>query len=99
MKIISATKAELLLEAGRRKDINWKSFIFDIGIIPIHSQPKRIVIQRKAGRYLQTYEMSWHKFLKKTCIDNMCLIDKSEFVYRSQLINRVPVTSRKADAE
>ena len=97
MKIISATKAELLLEAGR-KDINWKSFIFDIGIILIHPQPKRIVIQCKAGRYLQIYEMSWHKFLKQTCIDNICLIEKYEFVYRSQLINRVPVTGRKADA-
>lgn len=83
MKIISATKQELLLRA-ERKDVSWKSFVFDIGIIPGNPTPKRIVIQRKAGRYLQTWEMSWHKFLKQICIDTICIIDKSEFTYRHQ---------------
>lgn len=85
MKLLHANKNEIALKITSHRDINQKSIIFDIGLIPNKPKPKRLVIQRKVNRFTLIYSMPWRKFLKQTCIGHVCLIDKSEFVFESKI--------------
>ena len=81
MKIIEATKDKLILQPTRR-DENFRSFVFDIGIVPELPEPKVIIIRKSFGRKKwKTWPMTWKKFLKQTCIDTVCLIDKTDFTF------------------
>lgn len=87
MKILSADKNTLVLQPSKTNE-SYKSFMFDIDIVPDKTIPKKIIIQKKVGRYLRTWSMSWRKFGKQTCIGNVALIDKSEFTYKSERVKR-----------
>jgi hypothetical protein len=86
MKVLSATRTKLVLKPGKG-DENFKSFIFDIGIIPDKPTPKRIEIQKNIGAYLHTWSMPWKKFLRQTCIGDVVLIEKSDFVHNYRRAN------------
>ncbi|HEU4345381.1 MAG TPA: hypothetical protein VFU31_27835 [Candidatus Binatia bacterium] len=82
MNVISATRTKLVLRPSK-KDENWKSFIFDIGIIPDKPTPQRVVIEKKVGAYLLLWSISWQKFLKQTCIDTIVILEKDTLTYKS----------------
>lgn len=83
MKVISATRTKLVLKPSK-KDENWRSFIFDVGIVPDKPTPARIEIQKKIGKYQHTWSMSWKKFLRQTCVGDIVIIEKKEFVHNYQ---------------
>lgn len=56
-----------------------KSFIFDANHLPIKPEPQKIIVERKVGKYLQTYTMSWKKFLGETAIGHIICIDWNHF--------------------
>jgi hypothetical protein len=56
-----------------------RSFIFDIKSLPQKPEPKKIVIERKIGKYLQRFTMSWKKFLSETAIGDVICIDWTHF--------------------
>lgn len=84
MKILSINSKELVLKPTKR-DENYKSFIFDIGIVPLKPTPKRIVFKRKQGKHILTWEMSWNRFEKQTCIGDVAIIAKSACKYTTKV--------------
>jgi hypothetical protein len=82
MQIVTATKSKLVLKPSK-KDENWKSFIFDIGIIPQEPEPKKLIIQKKVGSYLCSWSISWEKFLEEMCIDTIVILEKAKLNYKS----------------
>jgi hypothetical protein len=89
VNIISLNKSALVLHPSKC-DENWRAFIFDIGIVPEKPTPKKLIIQKKAGRNTITWSMSWSKFLKQTCIDTVAIIDKSAFKRDSRSTKHTP---------
>jgi hypothetical protein len=81
MRILSINKEACILEADKKDDTS-RSFIFSIKMIPITPTPKNLIIIKKWGRRLKTYGMSWSKFLKQTCLDDIAMIDKTEFIIK-----------------
>ena len=63
----------------RGKGIMGRSFIFDAKGLPQKPEPERIIIERKIGKYLQRFTMSWKKFLNETAIGDAILIDWTHF--------------------
>ena len=95
MKIISTTKAELVLQPSRN-DETWRSFVFDVGIVPEKPRPKRVVIRKHVNAYLQSWSMTWRKFLRQGCVGGIAIIHKSEFSYQSKYVGRRAQTERAA---
>lgn len=56
-----------------------RSFIFDIKHLPEKPEPKKIIIERKVGKYLQRFTMRWKKFLDETAIGDVICIDWTHF--------------------
>lgn len=75
MRIQSIDKKALTLVADR-KDYSMRSFVFGIGLVPNKPIPQKLVILIP-GRWPHRYEMSWRKFMRQTCIGDVCLLDKS----------------------
>lgn len=80
MKIITWGKSIGRVELNR-KEITHRSLLFTITDLPTDTEPKRIIFEypRPHGKYIDRWGMSWTKFLKMGCIDDLALIDKSEF--------------------
>ncbi len=83
MKVVSISKEALVLRPTGTDNLYSRAFAFDVNIVPDKPTPKKLVIQRKVGRYLQTWEMSWRKFMQQTAIGDVALIDKTAFKYSS----------------
>lgn len=85
MKVIEATKSNLVLKPTRRDETFGKrgAFIFDIDIIPDNPTPKRLIIRKQSGRTICTWSMSWSKFLNETCIDTIVILRKDKMTYRT----------------
>ncbi len=76
MKIVEATKEQFVMEPTR-KEFGARSFVFDIGVIPLEPTPKQIKIVRRIGDYTHTWSMSWRKFLNVGCVDTIVILEKS----------------------
>ena len=88
MRIESITKDALVLRPSNDDNPYTRSWCFSVGIIPDHPTPRKVIIRRKVGRYVQSWEMSWRKFLRQTAIGDMALIDKSAFTYSTKQTRR-----------
>ena len=64
---------------ARGKGILGRSFIFDIKILPQNPEPEKIIVERKIGKYLQRFTMSWKKFLSEIAIGDIICIDWIHF--------------------
>lgn len=76
MKIISATRESLVLEPSRKEN-GWRSFIFEIGVVPLKPRPKKIIFTMTIGAYTHMWSMPWHSFLKVGCVDTIVILNKS----------------------
>jgi hypothetical protein len=76
--LYSVSKKEWIFKTRGRGTLG-RSFIFDIKTLPQKPEPKRIVVERKTGRYLQQFTMGWKKFLGETAIGDVICIDWSHF--------------------
>ncbi len=90
MRIVKFNKTTCLLEADK-KDETSRSFVFSLKIIPDKPRPKSLEIFIKYGKRIKTWHMSWAKFLKQSCIDDIAIINKDEFKfsYKSNKASKV----------
>jgi hypothetical protein len=72
------SKKEWIFKIGGRGSIG-RSFIFDVKTLPFKPEPKRIVVERNIGKYLQRYTISWKKFLNETAIGDIICINWTHF--------------------
>lgn len=87
MKLIHATPDELRLQLGP-KELWRRSFIFELGLVPTDVTPRRVVIEKRQGKTLHEFKMSWRKFGKQTTIGDVVIIDKSEFAHFENGVKR-----------
>lgn len=70
-------KAWIFKTVGR--GIMGRSFIYDAKKLPCQPEPRRIIVERKVGKYLQRFTISWKKFLVETAIGEDICIDWTHF--------------------